>query len=1474
MKEKNRIAKKICLIAVAIILTLCVGIVAYAYFSTRAYVISSDGSKKYARLGMELNLFFDKLTVASNTDLKILNRTTADEDDTYKFDSTATWGTAENPYIISELRHLRNLSVLQNIGYFDIGTDGDYEDRMPYFLVCKPDGTPVVINGSDMAEAYEPIGNDDNPFIGYVGGAFVDGTATQNSGEAISGLKDSDQSVIYNVVIQPKEDFVDVGLFGVIGYIGDESSGEESFAGATSVVTDLLLYDVQIKVYDGDKEDGWWERIADHLFNHSASQVSPIEDHHIGILAGHVEYATVNYISVYYSSDAIPALDISHVKKTSDDESANYFSASGIIGYIYQMNSTSEENVVYKDGTTNADVIISNGGVGSGGGLLSGEGRGYVTAKEVYEMYDDSGNVAYYQVNGIDCYSLLVICDGTYGASGNTYHLQDGTTVTMSTSGGDNIARIPTTYQRYMLNTTQYNDWTDFVVRYGTAGNYTYYHRNRTVPDAGTMNEKSGIYLRFAAQYTNNEFKKLCTQYVRDHLFDTQIIPNETVTSRYYFYDGVFTFALSSSDDKIEDTWTDANNPDTLTLGQNTNSDWKANIAEGNHSIAAYVKQVTSTSQLQTAADNNQPLFIMYREGNSNYIVTLAENSSYNQGDGEDALFTSWTKLDWMDSESKESLRTAFSNNAIQTSQIQGNLGSVSNQTLVNNWSNYNILNIGTATDSLSLSDLRTRYSVDVTFTPNTASTTYYKDDGTSPLESNMTVPASGPIIETKTETYSGFIYWVYYGNVLASGYRNNRFTYYYMNSSGSKSEIKSRSDTAPATFLGTPASYSENGTPIYSVTISGTTYRGPCVLYRDSKYYASWTYNNDVTNRIGLYTGECNGSDQKTVSGGNITYSYNYNRNYFLTTVTDTGTTYKYNNETLVSEPTILYDGNGNQQTIQINGNTYNLYQSGSYTGIKVITYNVSGYYTFGNNKNGGQYYLRILHRRYSAFSDRYSIMCSTNSYANTGSNFRAIITPTVSNSTLGSVSFAGDGSCTIAYTLDGNTRYLAFDDEYFHGVNSTSASTKLYIYTVEGTQDVSYGRITFDPIDQTTKKALSAGSYVLWPDTMNSASTSYTVKQIEQGGVAKTVTDNDYLTKSNGWKTNDGNYLSPSYLSKQFSIDSGISSVTIVAAGSGDVSFNNENYVRAPIGSTGEESYIPIGCVAFRVNKEGTQKIRVIVAVPQTDYYYNESNTSNVLYTPENSNQLDYSNNYFFGLWSITQAGSSFTTTISANNPTTRFYLPRSAKYAPGSSVTSANPSAITVNYNSSTYRSYLNGEKILVAYEFTVSDIGIYLLGSNLACDIVYFSADATASGGQDGQSSYKMGTIDYVYTNTAGSKVLTVKDTAPSSVTTRDYGNYYYQSYALMYTLNDAQPETGDTDKHTREITEGSNVTTIEYPNVNNVIVYIKRDIINSKPTVTWNALDGTVNNGGIDGKYVKTIGYNLDADTIVNSGGGE
>ena len=296
----------ICILSVTVSLS-------YAYFSSE---ISING---YANVKIEL--LFDRL----ESDVLAEYQTQFTENGkSVLTESDLVWGHKGNPYIISEERHLHNLSVLQNAGFFQnkfiknnysgdtLTGNADYSDGydVPYFLICTKEGETVVIDASKRV--IKPIGNDEYPFVGVVKGV---------SGAAVplpNGVTTTTSS-IHGVTVETSKSSIDYGLFGLVSYLGEEpeTTGEETeavtFAGFISSIGNILFSDVKVRVVSTIWDD-IKDFFANHLFYNKIYEITaeedPEETHHIGIIVGHAEYANLYSMSIYYSSEDIPAIDL------------------------------------------------------------------------------------------------------------------------------------------------------------------------------------------------------------------------------------------------------------------------------------------------------------------------------------------------------------------------------------------------------------------------------------------------------------------------------------------------------------------------------------------------------------------------------------------------------------------------------------------------------------------------------------------------------------------------------------------------------------------------------------------------------------------------------------------------------------------------------------------------------------------------------------------------------------------------------------------------------------------------------------------------------------------------------------------------------------------------------------------------------------------------------------------------------------
>ena len=625
------------LIVLCVVLFMATTLVTFAYFSKKEIY---DGY-----FSGEVELLFDRL---SDDGMKAYQET----DSSITVSKDSAWGTKEYPYVISDVRHLYNLSELQRLGYFykmyiRNNVDGSYSN-IPYFLVCTPDYTPALIDGTNF-KGITSIGTDQYPFIGSIKGV-------QNTSNPITvNGKTCDTSALYNVKVSGNPANADVGLFGHIGFLGNSDEVDKDtgmFSGQTSTLSNLVLIDIQITVKSSlwEKVTSFLEDIASNAAGHRYSftdlykstdyNLVPHENHHIGILAGHASYATIEYISVYYTSGEIVAIDL-HDETEIDGVRANYLSATGILGFIDNINP-----IVMDDGNGNSSISAGSGdsigdisyGTAGGGGLTSGTKSGYVLAAEMYSNYH--------------------------------YTIADG------------------------------------VI---------------TEDDDGT------IYLKDAVDAEGNE---LCTEWIRD-----RILWGTEATGRYYFYDGVFTFALSSQEDVIEPTWQETSNE--FSIGSTDPANWKANTTEGNNFVVSFVKEIDSMEKLQSAATNNQPIYIGYEQGEAVYLMSLTKSDAGSSSIWDNFADNKYKTIAF----NKNFLANQESISSIQEtltklyqddktdSRLPYDKDNKVNTDIIKNIENYRLISLGSSAD---LAELKNQYTINVS--TNTNATTYTFKNGDSSL--------------------------------------------------------------------------------------------------------------------------------------------------------------------------------------------------------------------------------------------------------------------------------------------------------------------------------------------------------------------------------------------------------------------------------------------------------------------------------------------------------------------------------------------------------------------------------------------------------------------------------------------------------------------------------------------------------------------------------------------------------------------
>lgn len=349
----------------------------------------------------KIELIFDRLNFDSETAITVNGTATTvgAQLDALGYDEDAVWGSENNPYVISQKYHVQNLSVLQNNGFFKervktdpetgepvLGDDGKPIPDQSFFLVCTPDGLPVAIDCDGMTIA--PIGTHDRPFTGNIQGALFEGEAKYQSDKTTAaGITNGygvSVSTIANLTVTANVAEPDIGFFGCIGYYGTvtiDSTGKNPptiSKGYAGYVENLLLADVTIEATDNLVSDlsAWWNSIGTGNHTHDAH-----ETHHVGVVAGHAEFATVNNISVFYT-EGVQTFSLA------GSGVANYYSTTGLIGTLRYVNPTiTEGGALVGDGTSISDGDMVEGGLG-GGGTISGTLTGYMLAETLFAEHE------------------------------------------------------------------------------------------------------------------------------------------------------------------------------------------------------------------------------------------------------------------------------------------------------------------------------------------------------------------------------------------------------------------------------------------------------------------------------------------------------------------------------------------------------------------------------------------------------------------------------------------------------------------------------------------------------------------------------------------------------------------------------------------------------------------------------------------------------------------------------------------------------------------------------------------------------------------------------------------------------------------------------------------------------------------------------------------------------------------------------
>ena len=1354
---KKRIMICFLSLVLGFLVSVC-SIVAYAYFSKKEIY---DGY-----VSGQVELLFDRLSEDGLTAYGQAEGVNADKE--------ADWGTEENPYVISNVRHLYNLSELQNLGYFERkhlvnNTETDLT-HIPYFLICTPDYTPVLIDGSSF-KAISPIGNEEHPFIGSVKGVTGSPTVTV-LGNA------SDTSVLHEISVKGNPANPDVGLFGYVGFLGtppEEGTTEElTFLGTPSVISNMILSDVTVAV-----DSSLWDAVeafivdialdaAGHRYSYSDLYNEsdrtdydsvPHENHHIGILVGHVSYSTVEYISVFYSSSNIVAMDLSDTTDISGTK-ANYLSAAGIMGFIYNLNPSFDEGtgqITAGSGDSIGDLSYSMVG---GGGLQSGNKAGYVLASSMYTAYG-------------------------YTAA-------------------------------------------DTPIAAGSSLNIS--------------------------KATDKDGNALCHEWIRDRLFGLGQVP----TGEYYFYDGVFTFALSTQDDIIDSTW--ENGVPEFSIGGTSADNWHANTSEGNKSVSAYIKQIKSDADLQTAIDAGTPLVIMKDVDASNvFLMSLYRQSTAGDGNFNQKYTTPGTSKRYATDEEIAALLESFYGSeeskqdfidgfgaGFDEAKVEEILGHLQNDDDDETWKviSLNATSGNLTTDELNaeVEKLRLEYKILSSMLSEA-----------SDEESFAYFAANTPVTvgSGKLNDYYDYASSGYNGYFVYTQYRylfGTRYAYHWIPlDGGDPVELDSDSRNAPNEFFTISTGETWEGENVY--TRQNTAYKGVIVNTESSSFYSTDNTANASGSSLTKPTGEVIGYFFR-LPGSNDCY---------------------YASDLLLQNP---IPASSLTNTGEVSGAGLPIYSYGTNEGVLLDRYYEYDFYSDGIDASGNasENYLRMIKATVPMVftiplinleiqigsKTEYTLWNGNDSAAQDANNFKIGNSNSASdllNSTRAIVKFNTDGTCYIQYTIDGVSQYVNCNGSAFNTALSTSDGTKLSIYSLEATQALNYGRITFDPNDNTDSHTFRADEYVFWPEGAVDVDTAGNESNVSYPDVDYSIVSLESLLWNNGNAADNGGVLHGGNLTKKFHMIDGISFGGSISLG-GDLP--TDGIIRAPVGTAGTETDIPTGCVAFRINKTSTeaQKIRVIVAVPTSELYVGE----------EGYDLGDYER--YFCLWEMDEARDSGLQIqiFRADQYIERFAIPRSHPYEPGTAPDSESSEYVTAKYNNTTYRSYLNGDRVLLAYEFKVYNEGVYVLGTSTSSsdeslfadkdiapmEIVYFSADGVASTGRDGLSGSQLGTVDYVYSYN-NAIVPVTESSATDSEGNEDY-NTFYPSYCILY-MNSV-----------KDASKGI------FVDVNSELVYVRRYITDENPPTSSNGYTTTTSSSVIEfhlerDKNTKVSQYARVADNV-------
>lgn len=244
-------------------------------------------------------------------------------------------GSKDNPFEITEARHLYNLAWLQDLGYFN-------DDNAPYYFKITKNIDMSDLTKNNVQSPIPPIGIDEYPFIGVLNGNdyIIDCLYVSTDFSNINYIKPSD-TVLSSHTETINENTIVTTSVGFFGIIGDDSASSSSTTNDTD-----------------STESATVTASASYFYLNNVNIESTVSSTTVGLLAGSV-YGNLSYAGVCYSkltlSNSVTS-DYTLVGKY-DESSVSWTDKPGGVGYGASMDLEEIYNVVKaKTGSTKLEA--------------------------------------------------------------------------------------------------------------------------------------------------------------------------------------------------------------------------------------------------------------------------------------------------------------------------------------------------------------------------------------------------------------------------------------------------------------------------------------------------------------------------------------------------------------------------------------------------------------------------------------------------------------------------------------------------------------------------------------------------------------------------------------------------------------------------------------------------------------------------------------------------------------------------------------------------------------------------------------------------------------------------------------------------------------------------------------------------------------------------------------------------------------